>query len=78
MKRAAPQHRPVVMRCDTVLLADFDAVAAAAGLTRSAALRQLMQRAIDEFHGVPSLFTVTDDKGQIFNLPGVVGSVPSK
>lgn len=69
------------MRCDPVLLADFDSVADAAGLTRSAALRQLMQRAIDESRGLPSLFNVTDDKGTIISCrhgvvqqPGPLGA----
>lgn len=50
--------KPVVLRVSDALIVDFDAVCASAGISRSAALRQLMQRAVDEFNGVVPLFGV--------------------
>lgn len=54
------ESRTVIFRVTAARLDEFDAACAAAGLSRSAALRCLMARAVDEFRGVVPLFAQDD------------------
>lgn len=54
--RTVPATVSVIFKVSPALLADFDAVCDAAGLSRSAALRQFMRRELDRYNGVVDLF----------------------
>lgn len=58
MALVAADTRLVTLKVTGPLLDDFDAICAAAGITRSEALRQLMRREVDHAQGVVSLFQV--------------------